>query len=280
MNNILTVDLSDDNVIVTQDSLWQYDYGQIIEFTGVELPETFEVHFGNAQNVGSAKQTLATNGRVSIPDEFLVSGENLYAWIFLHTGQDDGETEYRITVPVRKRPLPDPSEPTPVEQDIITQAIAALNNGVTRSETAAGNAEAWAVGQRNGIDVDSEDETYHNNSKYYAENAQVSATSAEGSASDASGYASSASDSADSAVRSATSAEGYASSASGSASDAAISEANALIYCNRAEQAADTAGYLDVYVNNDGHLIYTRTDQVDVDFALDATNGHLIMEVI
>ena len=33
------------------------------------------------------------------------------------------------------------------------------------------NAEAWAVGQRGGVDVDETDETYHNNAKYYAEQA-------------------------------------------------------------------------------------------------------------
>ena len=36
--------------------------------------------------------------------------------------------------------------------------------------TQAGNAEAWAVGQRNGTDVPSTDPTYQNNAKYYAEN--------------------------------------------------------------------------------------------------------------
>jgi len=35
----------------------------------------------------------------------------------------------------------------------------------------ARKAEAWAVGKRNGVDVPSTDETYHNNSKYWAENA-------------------------------------------------------------------------------------------------------------
>lgn len=46
---------------------------------------------------------------------------------------------------------------------------------------------------------------------------------------------------------------------------------------DRAEQAANTAGYLDVEIV-DGRLIYTRTDAVDVDFALD--DGRLIMEAI
>ena len=49
----------------------------------------------------------------------------------------------------------------------------------------AGNAkraEAWAVGQRNGVDVPSTDPTYHNNIKYYAQQAGSSAGSASSSA--------------------------------------------------------------------------------------------------
>ena len=37
------------------------------------------------------------------------------------------------------------------------------------SGISASNAEAWAVGKRGGVDVESTDVTYHNNSKYYAQ---------------------------------------------------------------------------------------------------------------
>jgi hypothetical protein len=47
---------------------------------------------------------------------------------------------------------------------------------------------------------------------------------------------------------------------------------------DRAEQAATTAGYMDVEIDSNGHLIYTRTDAVDVDLKL--VNGHLIMEAV
>lgn len=56
-----------------------------------------------------------------------------------------------------------------------------LANFKTLAETAAGaaeDAEAWAVGKRDGVDVGSGDETYHNNSKYYAWQAASSASSA------------------------------------------------------------------------------------------------------
>lgn len=45
------------------------------------------------------------------------------------------------------------------------------------------NAEAWAVGERDGIPVDEDDITYHNNSKWYANKALENAESAEESAS-------------------------------------------------------------------------------------------------
>ena len=59
--------------------------------------------------------------------------------------------------------------------------------------------------------------------------------------------------------------------------DADASAQSASADADRAEQAASTAGYLDVKIV-DGRLIYTRTDAVDVDFTLN--NGRLIMEAI
>lgn len=45
------------------------------------------------------------------------------------------------------------------------------------SATAAADSEAWAVGQKNGVDVPSSATQYHNNSKYYSEQAAASAAS-------------------------------------------------------------------------------------------------------
>lgn len=49
------------------------------------------------------------------------------------------------------------------------------------AKQAAEDAEAWAVGERNGQPVTSTDETYHNNSEWYASQAHNSATMAAGS---------------------------------------------------------------------------------------------------
>ena len=46
----------------------------------------------------------------------------------------------------------------------------------------------------------------------------------------------------------------------------------------RAEQAADNAGYMFAYIDDEtGHLMYLRTDSVDVDLALDEETGDLLM---
>ena len=58
---------------------------------------------------------------------------------------------------------------TPGESTGITMATEATGGG--SDGPYARKAEAWAVGKRNGVDVPSTDETYHNNSKYWAENA-------------------------------------------------------------------------------------------------------------
>ena len=184
-------------------SAYQYDYGQILK-TNLILPETYEVQFSNTSSKGTAITQIGNSDGVSIPDMLFLNGSPIYAWIFLHTGENDGETEYMITIPIEKRATPTNKKPVPVQQDAITQAIAALNSAV----------------EQTGQDV---------------------------------------------------------TDAAASASAAARSAASAHTDAERAEQAANTAGYMDVEIV-DGRLIYTRTDAVDVDFELE--NGHLLMEVI
>jgi hypothetical protein len=60
----------------------------------------------------------------------------------------------------------------------IEQAVVASAAHAESAETSEENAEAWAVGQRNGTDVPDTDPTYHNNSKYYAGQASTSASNA------------------------------------------------------------------------------------------------------
>lgn len=139
--NVITANFRGGRTTMTA-PLWQYDYGQVLRFTGVSLPETYEVHFSNAKRRGDAKTAIGDANGVVIPDEFLATGDNVYAWIFLHATQEDGETEYMATIPVNKRATPSDEAPTPQEQSAITQAIAALNSAVVDVQEAVEAADS------------------------------------------------------------------------------------------------------------------------------------------
>lgn len=195
-NKIVSARFSALKSVVT-DSKYRYDYGQILKIEGVDLPTAYEVHFSNEEFGESTTQVGNADG-VMIPDAYFLSGDPIYAWLFLHTGADDGETVYTIKIPVRNRAVITSETPDPVEQSAITQAIAALNSAV------------------------------------------------ESTAADAA-------------------------SAAQSAEDAALS-------ADHAEQCAANAGYMWVYMDERGHLIYVRTDQVLADLKFNS-EGHLIIEV-
>lgn len=112
--------------------LYQFDYGQILQILGPNLPDAYEVHFSNTPT-GDAKTMIGDASGVVIPDEYLQSGEPVYAWVYLHQGADDGETEYHITIPVIRRARIVNQPPTPVQQDAISQAIALLNYAVDKT---------------------------------------------------------------------------------------------------------------------------------------------------
>ena len=82
------------------------------------------------------------DNQVDIPDKYLESGDPVYVLIFLHYGENDGKTEYRITIPVTKRPRPVAVQVTPVEQGIIETTIAAINVAAQRAEDEADAAQA------------------------------------------------------------------------------------------------------------------------------------------
>ena len=111
-------------------SLYQYDYGQIIKFVDLELPYSYEVHFSNRLKGTSITQIGNANG-VAIPDQFLQTGLPIYVWVYLHTGQNDGETEYMVTIPVVQRAEPSNEIPTPQQESAIGQALQALNSAVS-----------------------------------------------------------------------------------------------------------------------------------------------------
>ena len=121
---------------------------------------------------------------------------------------------------------------------------------------------------------------------------KADADRAEDAKDDARQYASDAETSAENAHTSEVNAKNSEDNAKASEDNAKTSEDNAETYKNqakgyaesadadadRAEQAAADAGYMEFHIDEDGHLIYEHTSNVDdIDFEL--INGHLILEV-
>ena len=119
-------------------------------------------------------------------------------------GQDLGVLPF--TMFVQKTPLAD-------EQGFSQSDLPSI---VKKYNEFTEDSEAWAVGKRNGVDVTSGDETYHNNSKYYSQQASSSASTASTKATQA--------------ANSATTASNKATAAANSASAAAASAAEAESY--------------------------------------------------
>lgn len=108
------------------DPLYQYDYGQRLMFDNVELPDTYEVIFSNGV-IKDGKTAIGGLDGVAIPDEFLTSGCNVMAWIFLHDAETDGEVEYVVRIPVRPRSKLSDQDITEEEHSIVSDLVAVVN---------------------------------------------------------------------------------------------------------------------------------------------------------
>jgi len=145
MSNIITVTLTAGKVVKTS-PLFQWDYGQIMQFQGAALPASFEVHFANVPEVGAATVQVGSNNQVEIPNEYLITGLPVYAWIFLSAGETDGETDYASQTPVIRRPMPAGITIPSAQQTAVQQAIAALNAAADRAGTTFGKSSITVKG--------------------------------------------------------------------------------------------------------------------------------------
>lgn len=182
MSNILEVTFEQGQTFATATRLWKGDYGQILLIHGPELPGYYEVHFASTKD-GTPEVSVGTPSGVQIPNRLLQAEGYIYAWVFLHVGENDGATKFQVKIPVEERGIPVDQE-TPEDQTAVQQAIAALNAETGRAEAAADAAEqcrdesnnsatlsqSWAVGGT-GTRLNED----YDNSKFYAQVAQQGA---------------------------------------------------------------------------------------------------------
>ena len=132
-NHIIIAEFSPNKRTVIVPLKFYYDYGQILQFAGIDLPNTYEVHFANSKDESKATVVLGDENGVEIPSEYF-KNKVIYAWLYMHETNSDGETLYTVKIPLEQRPKPDYEEPYEPEQEaLITQAIATLNDAIDKT---------------------------------------------------------------------------------------------------------------------------------------------------
>ena len=118
--------------------VWQWDKGLTLVWPDAQaatLPETYEMHWSNEPR-GTASVHVGTRDGVILPDEYVNSGKPVYGWVYVPSQDGSAVTVYDIIVPVTQRAQPSDYVPTPEEQTVIDEAIAALNDAVEKCEDA------------------------------------------------------------------------------------------------------------------------------------------------
>ena len=151
MSNIIRAVFSSGNYTTTavradRKPIWQWNYGQILQLHGLDLPKATEVHFSHSNIGGDALIRIGTTTdkitEVAIPESFLEHSGKVTAYVYCST-VDHGQTEYKTYFRVEARAKPEAWD-KPEDAEIFHEAIEAVNEAADRAETAAGNAEVDA----------------------------------------------------------------------------------------------------------------------------------------
>ena len=101
---------SDGQYYKTIYGLAQWDYGQVLQVYGLELPDEVDIHmveeFGNLSFTIPGYRNQDSSTSAVIPDILLQSGKNIVAYIYV-CDEEQGETLRTILMPVKKRAKPE-----------------------------------------------------------------------------------------------------------------------------------------------------------------------------
>ncbi|WP_367567201.1 hypothetical protein [Lacrimispora sp.] len=105
----MIVDIRKSDAVVT--GLYQYDYGQTLEFTGKEISDGTQVHFFKGDYGCRAE---VNDGIAKIPDYLFTNSDTVLAYLYVADGIA-GKTIQRLTILILPREKPpdyvDPTKP-------------------------------------------------------------------------------------------------------------------------------------------------------------------------
>lgn len=242
-DNIIYAKFNHDYVITTN-SRSQYAYGQVLKISGLHLPASFDADVSNKGDK-QAVPRIGKDNELEIDDAFFLSGKDVIVMINIHAADKDGRTKYIIRIPVEKRPERADIELEPVEQDVISTAIATLNEAIEQTSANAESAENSANrAQQSAVNAEMSATSASNSevlAQQYMERAETAAENAEQKATEASESTDTATAKAKEADTSATNAERSALNAQDSALITQDYRDSAFNYANQAEVSATKA---------------------------------------
>ena len=117
---------------------------------------------------------LDANFTCVVPTEVLRYKAKVFVNLVGSIVENDALTDRLTTFPVlaltvKANAAVNGTETVPVTPSQFEQFVEAVQDAAGSISDYSYDSEAWAVGKRGGVDVPSTDETYHNNSKYWAE---------------------------------------------------------------------------------------------------------------
>lgn len=167
---------------ITTDPRSQYAYGQVVKISGLHLPASFDADIANKGDK-QAKAVIGTNNELPIDDNYFLSGKDIIVMINVHATDKDGRTKYIINIPIDKRSKRADIELEPVEQDVVSTAIATLNEAVERTSADVESAENSASRAHESATSAEQSATNASNSEelaqQYMERAETAAESSE-----------------------------------------------------------------------------------------------------
>ena len=167
---------------ITTDPRSQYAYGQVVKISGLHLPASFDADVSNKGDK-KAKAAIGTNNELPIDDNYFLSGKDIIVMINVHATDKDGRTKYIINIPINKRSKRADIKLEPVEQDVISTAIATLNEAVERTSADVESAENSASRAHESATSAEQSATNASNSEelaqQYMERAETAAESSE-----------------------------------------------------------------------------------------------------
>ena len=115
---MIKIDFTETNE-VRNTELFQFDYGQILEISGVELPEKFEMHFEYG-DISLSVDGIYSNGKgtVKVPDTLLDGLRSKFsAWLYVENGKS-GKTLKTVEFILgrRKKPSDYPCNPSEIAE--------------------------------------------------------------------------------------------------------------------------------------------------------------------